>query len=190
MFSLDIDAHQPGRGRRRLPTFYFGNSPIFASRDADVVASHLVAGVRAVAAAPHEPIYALTACTIDGRTGLYGREIFNRAPYRRRLERLGMRFADDSYVRFRRDGRFASGSSGSFSPDFIVLHSANENPGGVVEARGASLAFSVATARLGRPDARELGHLSTVLEGVTALGAPSPAVLIDALRAGRRRAAR
>ena len=180
-----MDVSQPKRGHRKLPTFYFANSPLFAARDADLVASHLIAGVRAVAAAPHEPTYALTACSIDGRAGLYGREMFNRAPYRRRLERLGMHFASDTYVRFREDGRFESEST-KFSPHFIVLPHSGEDQAHVAEATGAPLVFSVAAARLGRPGASELQRLSAVLKRVVALGAPSPAVLLDALRAKLR----
>ena len=180
LFSVVIDGDQGGRSRR-LPALYFGPSQVFADRSEDKLASRLVAMVNAVAAAPGQPTYLVNACRFGQRDGLYIRDLFNRAAYRRKLSRQGMLFADDPFVRLEANGTFRNLDWGSITPSFVVIGPPDEEQEGAVRTSGAMLTFLLAEHRLGPLSAPELTVLTRVLEDAVGLAADNPGAITTAL---------
>lgn len=179
VLSLVVDRN---RGKvRRLPSLYLGTSQIFADRDVDRVIDRLVATAAAVVRGKEEPTFMLHACKFAGMLGLYGRDFFNRAVYRRKLQRLGMRFATDSLVRMTAQGSFECADWGEFTPRFVVLGMDAEDPTVVVRTRGAELLFRLASTSLGDVSPADLKRLLPVALSLPALSAARPEALVGAL---------
>lgn len=166
----------------KLPSIYFGQAQVFADRDLEVVRRELVERTQITIASFTEALYALVPCRYRGKVGLYGRDFFNRATFRRRLERLGVEFAPDSHVTLREEG-FVSSTWGPIQPSFVVLALHVEDPAGVENTSGGFLVFGIAGFRLGAVSQAEMGLLARILRGVKSFSAQDPKVLLDALDA-------
>lgn len=163
---------------RRLPGFYFGRAQLFAHRDRDVVVDALRRMVAGAVASRTRPTYLLHACEIDGRVGLYGRDPFNRAPFRAGLQRAGMNFAPDSFVTFSDTGGFHSSDWGHFTPDFVILGGWGADESEVVVSEGAMLLFTLTTFRLGPPTPSELHALAGLIGSIRAVASQRADVLV------------
>jgi hypothetical protein len=167
---------------RGLPLLYFGKTPLFASREIEAVKEHLVTIVELIADSRRRPTYLLHPCDIDGRRCLYGVDVFNRSPYRRRLTRLGATFSGDNHVGLSDEGSFSSKEWGDFSPEFIITSVRSEDPDHVETISGALLLLVVSPSRLGMLTASELQRLRRALEGTKGAGSVTPRALFEFIR--------
>lgn len=179
VFSLVADDEK--QKLRRLPTLYFGTTPIFSDRSITRVLEELVFVVKAVVASRTRATYLLHACEIDGRRGLYGLDTHNRSPYRRRLARAGVRFAERPFVTFGERSTFTCGDWGEFPPDFMVFRP-GEGIGGVTRIPRAFALFALASARLGRPGPEEVRRLLAALDTTSLLVSHDPVALVQSVR--------
>jgi hypothetical protein len=171
-----------GNKVRRLPALYFGQRLIFADRDIPAVVQRLQKAVSVVLASRDRPAFSLHACEIDGRRGLYARDVFNRSPYRRRLMRLGMRFASDPYTTLTERGSFACDDWGEFSPEFMIFGYEDEDPSKVVTTRGAMLPITAIDHRIGPVTQSQLHLLIESFRSIEAVSAKDSEALVAALR--------
>ena len=118
--------------------------------------------VEIAAAAWQRPTYLLQPIALGDRRGLYARDLLNRSPFRRRLQRLGAEFTDDPFVTFTESNRFHCKDWGEFEPSFVVTRGWDEDPDKVMESTDALLAFRLATFRMGGIGASELARLVQV----------------------------
>jgi hypothetical protein len=178
-FSIVVD-HSVA-GFRRLPTLYLGAAQLFADRDLDEVLKRTEAIVRSTVEAAQRATFLLTPCRVGVRTGLYGRDVFNRSIFRIKLERLGVEFATDPYVTLEEDGTFTSAEWGRVEPSFVILNGAGATPEEVITSEGALLTLNLATFRLGPLAAGELAALTRSVAGVRSVAAIEPAAVAAAL---------
>ena len=171
---------------RRLPGFYFGRAQLFAHRDRDAVVTALRRTVAGAVASRRTPTYLLHACEIDGRAGLYGRDPFNRAPFRASLQRLGMRFAPDNFVTFDESGVFNAADWGPFTPDFVIMGGWGADEAEVVVSEGALLLFTLTTFRLGPPTPAELHALAGLVGSIRAVASQRSEALVRAITGSTR----
>jgi hypothetical protein len=177
-FSLVVDEGQSHV--RRLPTLYFRTSPVFAHRQLTAVWERLERTLVALEVADRHPTYVMNACEIAGRRGLYARDLFSRSTYRRRLERRGMTFAHDPWVRFR-GKEFECDDWGLFDPEFVILLSDLGDPKAIAQIHGGRVPFSISTYRLGLLKPEELRQLVKVLGSIDAVGSDDPSAVADHL---------
>lgn len=166
---------------RALPRLYLGPQLVFAHREASRVIAVMAEWVDAIKRSSIESVYTLRACRIGDATGLYGRDMFARSLYKRKLQRLGVEFDDKPFVTFR-DDHFESDAFGLVRPDFVILDGESDE-GTVMRVGGAMLPFVVVTFRLGAVPAVELSNLVRCLDGVPAMSADEPAVLLREIAA-------
>lgn len=187
MFSLVIDTMDltgdPARQARKLPALYLGNAPVFADRSIDAVCERANQLVEAIVRSNERPTYCFHPIHFDDRFGLYGRDLFSRSIYRRRLERLGVDFSGDPYPRLMESGAFECDDWGEISPEVVVLAADDvDHPERVVRTGGALLPFSFLTMRFGPVDPSEIRLVTSVSKRMTAVSAPDPAAIMVYLR--------
>lgn len=175
----------PGGGRvKKLPSVYVNTSQLYADRDVKRVRSKLDRAVSAFTGGDPRGTYMLTACEIGGRKGLYGTDFFNRAAYRQKLRRLGMRFSDDPFVVLNADGTFESDDFEPFEPAFLTMPRRSDEPPGVVRTEGGFLVYQLTYYRIADLDPVELRRLVALASTIDALSATQPEDLAAALTAG------
>jgi hypothetical protein len=178
-FSLIID-HSVA-GFRRLPTLYLGKAQIFAERDSATIIERASAVIDATVEGARRSTFLLTPCRIDGRQGLYGRDVFNRSLFRIKLARLGMEFASNPFVVLEPNGTFESAEWGPIEPTFVILDGGGDTPEDVFTTEGALLVFTLATFRLGPLGPDDLAALKRVGANLRALASDEPEALIRTL---------
>ena len=174
----------PGQRTRRLPTLYLGSAPLFADRDQSAVLERMRMTIETVIESERRPAYVVHPCELGDRRGLYARDTFSRSPYRRRLARAGMRFAEDPYVKSTADGRFVCDDWGKFSPTFMVLGYDHEDPAELEVTTGAILPITMIDHRIGGITTTHLQSLISGLAGVQGYSAGDAQVVATALEPG------
>ena len=180
--TLDLRSEAPTKARK-LPALYMGSSPVFADRSIEAVRERLNRLIESVVRSHSRPTYCFHPMRFDNRFGLYGRDLYNRSVYRKRLERLGVTFSSDPYPRLTGDGTFECDDWGEIKPDAVVLAADDlDNPRRVVRTEGALLAFSFLTMRFGPVDPSEVRLITSLSKKVSAVSAPDPAAVMSHLR--------
>lgn len=167
---------------RDLPSLYLGPQLLYTNRDLDRLGAVVSEWTAAIRDSAHRGIYTLRACSMDGKKGLYGRDLFHGSSFRRRLERLGFFFDPHPFV-FLDDGCFRSRELGVIKPDFIILGGDDDDSDTIMRTSGAMLPFVTVTYRLGAVGTDELTRLVEILRPVPALSAARPESLVENLRA-------
>lgn len=182
IFSLVVD--DPAKRTRSLPSVYHANAQIFADRDVGKAQSRLVRTIDVVLHAKEEPAYLATACRVDGRRGLWVRDVFNREPFRLRAVRAGLELADDPYARMTPAGEFECEGWEPFRPEFIVVKSLRGPRGREAENvnKGAYLTFLFGILRVGDMGMVELHHLVSTINDADVVAEDDPDELVEALR--------
>src|SRR5688500_3190654 len=104
------------------------------------------------------------ACEMQGKRGLYARDMSGRSVFRRKLVRTGLKFAADPYVTFN-EGKFACRDWGEFSPQFMIAGFGDEDdPTRLLHPPGGETLFDVARARFGAPGPAEFRQLAKCLQ--------------------------
>lgn len=134
-----------------------------------------------VRGAVERPTYLLQACRIEGRDGLYVRDLFNRSAYRRKLGRLGMDFAERPFVCLDSRGKWVSDDWPSFEPSYFVFASGSDDPTEVVTSTSGLLLFQVAAYRLRAIPPSELTRLADACKPLEVIAAGDPQVLVSRL---------
>jgi hypothetical protein len=183
---LSVVTDDDWKRTRDLPTLFVARQRVFSHRKVDEVLRRLERTVDVVVSAREQPTYALQPCELSGRRGLYGRDLYNRAPYRRHLARLGAMFADDQYVRLTARGTFQCDSWGEFTPAFVILRGDPDDPQKVVRQTGAQLVWRIATFRVGKMSPSEVRLIASRIRQLHAAGAEDPAALVAALTSDER----
>lgn len=167
---------------------YHGNAQLYADRDVDKVRSRLVRTIDAVMQSRERPAYLVTACRVDGRFGLFARDVYNRAPFRVRVQRAGLELADDTYVRMTPAGEFEADGWPPFRPEFIVAKNLPGPRGREHENvnKGALLTFLFGILRVGDVGMTELHHLVSVIKDAELVDDDDPGRLVERLRAKPR----
>ncbi len=178
-FSLVTDTS--GGRVKKLPSFYVNTSQVYAHRDLGVVRHRLRRAVEAFTFSGERSVYMVTACEVAGRRGLYGTDFFNRSVYRLQLRRLGVRFSEDPFVEWHRDGTFSSEDFEPFEPEFVTLGRRSDNPPGVMETAGAYLVHQLTYYRITDLSPEELNRLVRLADRIDALSATDAADLVAAL---------
>lgn len=177
---------------RRMPTVYLGPAPVYAERDVAMARNRLLWMVDTIVAARHEPVYTMTPCRLNGRVGLYARDLLNRSPDRMRLARRGFAFTEPPWVRLTARGTLR-GASEEIDPSFLILRgeagsgarAGTEEDAGVRVRPGLAL-FAMLTTRLWAPAPAELAALRRIAERVGAVRSADPETLVRVLTAERR----
>ena len=170
------------RGARKLPTLFFGRAPVFVDRSVDKVATRLVRAVELATEAWRRPTYLLQPCVLDGRPGLYARDLLNRSAFRARLRRLGVEFTEDPFVTFTDTDRFNCRDWGDFEPSFVITPGYEpEDPDEIMESTDALLAFRLATFRMGAIEPQELKRLVRVCTGLDSASAKNAEAIVARL---------
>jgi hypothetical protein len=187
MFSLVIDTMDltgdPAKKARKLPALYMGNAAVFADRSIDAVCARANKLVEAMVRSHERPTYCFHPIHFDDRFGLYGRDLFNRSVYRRRLERLGVTFSADPYPRLTERGAFECDDWGEISPEVVMLAADDaDHPERIVQTGGALLPFSFLTMRFGPVHPSEIRLVTSVSKRMTAVSAQDPAAIMAFLR--------
>ena len=167
---------------RNLPSLYLGPEIAYTHRDVEHISERVRLWADAIEQSPARPTYTFRACSYRGMKGLYGRELFERSIFRRRLARRGIEFDTRPYVYFD-IGIFESEALGSFAPEFIILGGGHEDPAQTLTTEGAMLPFVLATYRLGPIRRSELSALIEATRGLRAISAAEPQTLLHALQA-------
>lgn len=176
----------PAKRTRALPSVYHANAQIFADRDVDKARSRLARTIDAVLHSREQPSYLVTACRIDGRIGLWTRDVYNREPFRMRTVRAGLELSDDPYVTMTPDGRFECEGWDPFRPEFVVVKSLRGPRGreGENVNKGALLTFLFGILRVGDMGMVELHHLVSTIKDAEIVAEDEPEELVAVLRAG------
>ncbi len=164
---------------RRLPSLYFGRAQVFAHRDVSGVMERLSGFASAIEELPAKETYLVQACEIHGRRGIYARDLFNRTPFRRKLARHGLRFAEAPVVTTGPSG-FECDDWGPFDPAFALVYTPDE--GAVVPVSAARLAATLATFHLGGLEASEFSRLVSACRKLDAFGGDDPAAVAHKAR--------
>lgn len=182
IFSLLVD--DPGKRTRSLPSVYHANAQLFADRDVHKARARLVQTVEAVLHSRERPAYLVAACRVDGRRGLYARDVFNREPFRLKAIRAGLEIADDPYVRMTPSGEFECEGWEPFRPEFVVAKSLRGPRGREAENvnKGAFLTFLFGILRVGDMGMVELHHLVSTIKNADVVVEDGPEELVEALR--------
>ena len=180
---LTVVGDEPGaRGKRRLPSLFYGKAAMYAGRDLGKVRERLHRMASVAAGSPVKPHFLLTPCRLGGTFGLYGRHVFNRAPYRLQLQRHGFEFADDPVVTLGADGGWTTEAWGPIPPSFVVL-SINEPGSNAVRAMtGARMLFHLGSYHLGPLTPERLALLARASSSLVGIGAAEPGALAEHLR--------
>lgn len=167
---------------------YHGNAQLYADRDVDRVRSRLVRTIDAVLHAEERPAYLAAACRVDGRTGLFARDVYNRAPFRMRAIRAGLELSDDTYIRMTPDGEFEAEGWAPFRPEFIVAKNLPGPRGREHENvnKGALLAFLFGVLRVGDMGMKELHHVVSTIKDAEIVDEEDPVQLVARLRASSK----
>jgi hypothetical protein len=173
----------PAKKTRALPTMFHGNAQLYADRDVDRVRSRLVRTIDAVMHAKERPAYLTAACRVDGRVGLFARDVYNRAPFRMRAARAGLEISDDAYVRMTAGGEFEAEGWAPFRPEFIVVKNLPGPRGREHENvnKGALLTFLFGILRVGDVGAVELHHLVSAIKDAELVDDDDPVQLVARL---------
>lgn len=126
-------------------------------------------------------MYTLRACRVGDTYGVYGRDMFNRSAYRRRLERQGVRFSAEPVTGFRLDGNFEDKRWGPFRADFSLLEGGDED-GEPIRIPGGLVSFTLASFRLGPIGSQELSALVRVTHSMISVGAAQPDAALEYVR--------
>lgn len=176
---LTVLVKEPDGRLRRLPSLYFGRAQVFAHREVTEVMKRLARLASAIERIPSQQTYLVQACEIDGRRGIYARDLFNRKPFRRKLSRQGLRFAAAPVVTT--DGsRFHCEDWGAFDPSFALLYTPGE--GAVVPVTPTRLAATLATFHLGTLGPSEFARLVSACRNVSAFGGDDPVAVANSAR--------
>lgn len=179
---FSVVADPPGKKLRRLPTLYVRSAPVFADRDVAAVVESLHRTIEVVRSAQTRPTYALQACRLDGKTGLYGADVYNRSAFRRRLARFGMDFSEDPYVELGPNHRFRSQDWGDFDPRFFIVGVGTPEQEAVVEMPGAMVLVLLSNSRFGELTPAELHVLAGIFSSLRGVGCRDAGTLIQHLR--------
>jgi hypothetical protein len=128
-------------------------------------------------------VYSGTACTFNGRTGIYARDQHNRSAFRRQLGRVGFEFSDDPFVLLDDSGTMSVRDWGAFSPEFAIggVYEADQ-PDVVTTTPGGFLTFLLMAQRVGpRRGAPELVALRSALGSIRGFNSASAESLAAAL---------
>lgn len=163
---------------------YHGNAQLYADRDVDKVRARLVRTIDAVLRSQEQPSYLITACRVDGRPGLFARDVYNRAPFRIRVARAGLELSDDTYVRMTPAGEFECDGWEPFRPEYIVVKNLPGPRGREHENvnKGALLAFLFGILRVGDFGVTELHHVVSAIKGAEVVDEEDPERLVEVLR--------
>lgn len=163
---------------------YHGNAQLYADRDLEKVRSRLVRTIDAVLHAEETPAYLMTACRIDGRPGLFARDVYNRAPFRIQVTRAGLELSDDTYVRMTPDGAFECEGWAPFHPEYIAVKNLPGPRGRESENvnKGALLAFLFGILRVGDVGMVELHRLTSTIRTAHVVAEDDPEQLVATLR--------
>lgn len=165
-----VTAQSEGRVRR-LPTLYVSTISVFSHRDLAVMRQAAQHFLRVLAGEGTDATYRLSALRYRDATVLYGRDFFNRSPFRLRLERLGFEFAFDPYVSLRSDGLFECEGWEPFAASYVVLEGEPEADEVAFTSPG-ELAFVLGTyyrvgELLSKDDLSALARATSGAKGVT-----------------------
>ncbi len=169
-----VASFEPNGSVRKLPGLFFGKAQMYADRDVTKLQPKLHRLIEASIEAVTGMVFLLHACEIDGRRGLYGRDILNRSAFRQKLTRAGVSFAEEPFVKLEDDGRFSSKDWGAFDAEFAILRGWGDTTEDIARPAGAELLFDLTTFRLGRFAPVEMARLkdaSTKIEAVAGLDA-------------------
>lgn len=167
---------------------YHANAHLFADRDVTKAQHRLVQTIEAVLHSKERPAYLVAACRVDGRKGLYARDVFNREPFRLQAIRAGLEIADDPYVRMTPSGDFECEGWEPFRPEYVVVTSIRGPRGREAENinKGAFLTFLFGILRVGDMGMVELHHLVSTIKGAEVVDLDDPEQLVETLRAAPR----
>lgn len=179
--SLVIRDPSESRGVRRLPMVWLEAYPLFADRSLDVVKARMTLAGQTVVDAASVPTYMLYAAQLDGAWGLYGRDLFERSTYRRKLMRLGLDMSPLPFVILDENG-FQSPDGDPFTPRFALLGGGDDDPDRAEWFGGALVPFTISSYRFGPAGPDEIRRIVRYSSDITALGANRPEVAIAALR--------
>lgn len=182
IFSLVVD--DPAKKTRTLPSVYHANAQIFSDRDVDKARARLVRTIDAVLRSKERPAYLVAACAVDGRRGLYARDVFNREAFRLRAIRAGLEVSDDPYVTMTASGEFECEGWEPFRPEFVVAKSLRGPRGREAENvnKGAFLTFLFGILRVGDMGMVELHHLASTIKNAEVVVDDDPEELVETLR--------
>ncbi|HYO60306.1 MAG TPA: hypothetical protein VEU29_00225 [Actinomycetota bacterium] len=187
IFSLVVD--DPAKRTRSLPSVYHANAQIYADRDVDKARSRLARTIDVVLHSKEQPAYLVAACRVDGRQGLYARDVYNREAFRLRAVRAGLEISDDPYVRMTPAGEFECEGWEPFRPEFVVVKSIRGPRGREAENvnKGAFLTFLFGILRVGDMGMMELHHLVSTIKDADVVDDDDPHELVETLRAAAAR---
>jgi hypothetical protein len=174
--TLSLVAGATGRVRR-LPILYLGTAPLFGGRAMDDIVTRLGETALVVEESYRIATYALVACHMHGRPGIYASDLYNRSSERRRWSRHGVSFCERPFVRFDSAGQFRALGRSPFVPKFLILGNRSSQSDRPTRAQ---LLVLLAALRLGPPAPRELHVLNRTLEHVPALYDVEASPFIDA----------
>lgn len=180
VFSVVVD--DAAKRHRKLPSLYVTNYQVFAHTDMVRLYSRLTRAVRARLMAPTVSTYVVHACRYGDVTGLYIRDFFNRAPFRRKLIRQGLEFSSDPYVTLQ-GWSLRCEDWGHLEPRFVLLGNDESDPENPIANSPAMVAFHIAGVRLGQISQSEFVTLRGALKGAVAIGDNDAAMAIDRIRA-------
>lgn len=176
-------AEEPRPGRRRLATLYWNAAPLFASRETRAVVTMLNDVLALSSRARYARIYWLNPCEIDGRKGIYVRDLFNRSPYRMRLQRHGVRFSATPWVEFEDSDVFRSREWDVFRPEFAIVNAySDDDPSLVVAPPDAMTVFQLLSRRVGDISLGELKEMPKIVSNLSVVGSGDPGAVVGDLR--------
>ncbi|MDQ3987252.1 MAG: hypothetical protein M3280_12250 [Actinomycetota bacterium] len=161
---------------------YVGNQPLYADRRPESVVERLHKWVEVIRSHKDEAFYLLQPCRLEGRIGVYAREIFNRSSYIRKLNRSGMEFSGENHVRLTGRGTFESAAWGEFKPSFIIWLDELDDPRQVVVKSQALSSALLGPYRIGQMPAAELKSLIDATRTAPMVSAGEPTAVVEHLR--------
>lgn len=179
---LSVVVDEGEERRRKLPSLFLGTTQIFAHREIGSVVARMEDVLSAFLRSEESILLAAHSCEYQGVTGLYARDLFNRAPYRRKLVRSGVSFTECPYTELKADGSCYVPDIGGFRPAFVVLGDDSAEPTEVVRTSPARVGFTLASLRLGQIKPRELNQLVALARSTPGLSAGDPSALAKELR--------
>jgi hypothetical protein len=174
--TLSLVAEAPGRVRR-LPILYLGTAPLFGGRELGEILARLGETAVVVQESYRTATYALVACHLHDRPGIYASDLYNRSAERRAWSRYGVSFHERPFVRLDPEGRFHARGWPPFVPEFLILGNRSDESNGPTRAQ---LLLLLAALRLGPPTPRELHVLNRTLERLAILQDVQASSVIEA----------